>query len=82
MGQCLVSKDVYEATGCGKEDGAKKIQRLVFEKYKIQLGDTQADLEGVDNSVLTQPSTLLLKEPDLYCFLLRCKRDEAETFLE
>ena len=26
--------------------------------------------------------TVLLKEPALYCFLLRCKRDEAELFME
>ena len=24
----------------------------------------------------------MLKEPGLYCFLLRCKRDEAEPFME
>ena len=23
-----------------------------------------------------------MKEPDVYCFLLRCKRDEAEPFME
>ena len=23
-----------------------------------------------------------MKEPGLYCFLLRCKRDEVETFIE
>ena len=39
-------------------------------------------MEGEDSSVHTQPNTLLLKEPGLYCFLLRCKRDEAETFME
>ena len=26
--------------------------------------------------------TVLLKEPGLYYFLLRCKRDEAEPFME
>ena len=36
----------------------------------------------MENSVYTQPNTLLLKEPGLYCFLLRRKRDEAEPFLE
>ena len=35
VGQCLVSKDVYEAIGYGKEDGVKAIQRLVPEKYNI-----------------------------------------------
>ena len=37
-------------------------------------------MEGVDNCVHTQPNKL--KEPGLYCFLLRCKRDEAEPFIE
>ena len=82
VGQCLVSKDVYEAIGYQKKDGAKSIQWLVPEKYKIGLGDAQVDLEGADNSVLTQPNTLLLKEPGLYCFLSRCKTDEAQLFTE
>ena len=58
VGQCLVSEDLYEATGFEKEDGAKAIQRLVPEKYKTRFGDAQIDLEGVDNSVHTQPNTL------------------------
>ena len=53
VGQCLVSKDVYEAIGYGKEDGVKAIQRLVPEKYNIRFGDAHVDLEGVDNSVHT-----------------------------
>ena len=82
VGQYLVSKDVYESIGYEKEDEVKVIQRLVPKKYKIQFGNTQADLEGVDNCVHTQPNIILLKEPGLYCFLLRCKRDEAEPFIE
>ena len=80
--QCLVSKDVYEAIGYEKEDGVKAMQRLVPEKYKTRLGDARVDLEVVDNSVYTQPNTLLLREPGLYCFLLRCKRDKAEPSME
>ena len=67
--QCLVSKDVYEAIGYEKEDGVKAMQRLVPEKYKTRLGDAR-------------PNTLLLREPGLYCFLLRCKRDKAEPSME
>ena len=82
-GQCLVSKDVYEAIGHEMEDEAKAIQRLVPENYKVRLGDAQIDLEeGEDNSVYTQPNTMLLKEPDLYCFLLRCKKPKAKPFTE
>ena len=82
VGQSLVSKDVYEAIGYEKEDGAKAIQRLIPEKYKIRFGDAQVDLGGVDNSVHTLPNTLLMKEPRLYCFLLRCRKDETEPFME
>ena len=78
VGQCLVSKDVYEAIGYEKEDEVKAIQGLVPEKYKIQFGDAQVDLEGVDRIV----NTILLKESRFYCFLLRCKRDEAEPLME
>ena len=58
------------------------MQRLVSEKYKIRFGDAKVDLEGVDNFIHTQPHTILLKEPGLNCFLLRCKRDEAEPLME
>ena len=81
VGQCLVSKDVYEAIGYGKEDGVKTIQQLVPEKYKIQFGNAQADLEEVvDNYVHTHPNTMLLKEPGLYRFQLRCKKDSKISF--
>ena len=58
-----------------KEDGVKAIQRLFPEEYNIRFGDTQVGLEeDVDNSVYTQPNTMLLKEPGLHCFLLHCKK--------
>ena len=82
LGQCFVSKDDNVVIGYEKEDGVKAIQRLVPEEYNIRFGDAQVDLEGVNNSVHTQPNTLLLKEPGLYSFLLRYKRDQAETFME
>ena len=40
VGQCLASKDVYEAIGYEEEDGVKAIQRLVPNKYKIGFGNT------------------------------------------
>ena len=36
----------------------------------------------MDNSIDTQPNTMLLKEPDLYCFLLHCKKPKTEPFME
>ena len=83
VGQCLVSKDVYEATGYDKENGVKAIQQPAPEKCKIRFGDAQVALEeGGNNSAHTQPNTMLLKEPSLYCFLLRCKKPRAEPFME
>ena len=40
VGQCLASKDAYEAIGYEEEDGVKAIQRLVPNKYKIGFGNT------------------------------------------
>ena len=81
-GECLVAADVYHAVGYEKETGLKALQRLVPEKYKVRLGNACVDLKGVDKFVHTQPNTILLKEPGLYCFLLRCGKDEAELFME
>ena len=81
-GECLVASDVWRAVGYEKEAGIKQIQRLVPDKYKIRLGDACVDLEGVDRFVHTQPNTVLLKEPGLYCFLTRCGKSEAESFME
>ena len=82
VGQCLIFQDLYTTVGYDRENGFKAMQRLVPEKYKMRLGDAEIDMEGVDNLVLTQPNTILLKEPGLYCFLLRRKRDEVEPFVE
>ena len=44
--------------------------------------DAVIDMKEVAKNVYLHPDTVLLKEPGLYCFLLRCKRDEAEQFME
>ena len=82
IGQWLISQDVYTAVGCGKENGVTTMRRLVPEKYKMRLGDAMIDMKEVDKNFHLHPDTVLLKEPGLYCFLLRCKRDEAEPFME
>ena len=79
-GECLVASDVWRAVGYDRETGLKQMQRLVPKKYKIRLGD--AELEGADNIDHTQPNTVLLKEPGLYCFLLRCGKPEADSFMD
>ena len=45
VGQCLVSKDVYEAIGYDQENGVKAIQRLVPETYKVRFGDAMIDMK-------------------------------------
>ena len=39
-------------------------------------------MKEVGKNVHLHPDRVLLKEPGLYSFLLRCKRDEAEPFME
>ena len=82
VGQCLISQDVYTAVGYDKENGVKTMQQLVPEKYKMRLGHAMIDMKEVDQNVHLHPDTALLKEPGLYRFLLRCKRDGAEPFME
>ena len=46
------------------------------------LGGAMIDMKEVGKNVHLHPDRVLLKEPGLYSFLLRCKRDEAEPFME
>ena len=79
VGQCLISQDEYLAAAYNKENGVKAMQRLVPEEYKMRLGDTMMDMKEVDKNAHLHLDTVLLKEPGLYCFPLRCKRDEAQN---
>ena len=81
VGQCLVSRDVYEAVGYDMENGKKAIQNLVPEKYKLRYGDVEFTLNQREEIFPLHRDTVLLKEAGLYCFLLRCKRIEAELFM-
>ena len=80
--ECLVSRSVYKAIGYEEENGKKVIQNLVPKKYKLPFGDVNSLLNQREDIFLLHKDTILLKEPGLYCFLLRCKRDEAEPFME
>ena len=80
--ECLVSRDVYKAIGYEEEHGKKAIQNLVPHKYKLSFGDVNSSLNQRGGFFPLHKDTVLLKEPGLYCFLLRCKRDEAEPFME
>ena len=51
-------------------------------KYMMRLGDAKSELtEEVDIDLL-HPDMVLLGEPGLCCFLLRCKKIGAEQFME
>ena len=64
--------------GYGKENGVNTMQQFVPERYKMPLGDAVIDMKEVDKNFHLHPDTIFLKEPGLYCFLLKCKRDKAE----
>ena len=78
-----MSRDVYMAVGYEeKKNGKKAIQNLVPSKNRLHFGDVKPSLNQREDIFLLHKDTVLLKEPELYCFLLRCKRDEAEPFME
>ena len=83
VGQCLVAKDVSKAVGYNDDDNARRaVRTLVPGRYRMRLGDAKNVLRGEVNIDLLHPDTILLKEPGLYCFLLRYKRNEADQFME
>ena len=75
--ECLVSRYVYKKIGYEEENGKEAIQTLVPSKYKLRFGDVKLSLNQGEYIFLLQKDTVLLKEPGLYYFLLRCKTDEA-----
>ena len=81
IGQCLISQDVYTAVVYDKENGVKTEQRLVPKKKQNAIG-RRCDRYETGRQKCPPSYTVLLKEPGLYCFLLRCKRDEVESFME
>ena len=80
--ECLVSREVYMAIGYEEENGKKAIQNLVPSKYKLHFGDVKPSLNQGEDIFPLHKDTVLLKQPGLCCFLLRCKRDEAKPFME
>ena len=68
--------------GYEEENSKKAIQNLVPSKYKLRFGDVKPSQKQGEDIFLLHKDTVLLKEPDLHYFLLRCKRDETEPFME
>ena len=77
-----MSRGVYKAAGYEEENGKKPIQNLVPKKYKLLFGDVNPSLNQQGDIFLLHKDTALLKERGLSFFLLRCKRDEAQPFME
>ena len=65
-----------------EESGRKAIQNLVPNKYKLHFGDVNSSLNQREDIFPLHKDTVLLKGPGIYCFLLRCKKDETESFME
>ena len=81
-GECLVASDVYRAIGYDRKAGVQAMQRLVPERYKMRLSAADVTLREVLKSEYLPPDSVLLKEPGLYCFLLRCGKPGAEPFMQ
>ena len=78
-----MSIDVSKAVGYNDDHNARRVVRThVPGKYSMRLGDAQNILRREIDIDLPKEDTLLLKEPGLYYFLLRCKKPKAEPFME
>ena len=77
----LIAKDVCLAVGYNQDTYRNALEKHVPSKYKLRFSDIKGgvDLTLPSNS---QPEQILLKEPGLYCLLLRSKKDEAEPFMD
>ena len=83
LGECLVGIDVSRAIRYVDENnGRRTIKRHVPQKYTMRFEDVKDIVERHVRSDVPKDDAILLKEPGLYCFLLRCKMPGAEPFME
>ena len=83
VGQCLVAKDVSKAVGYDNDGNARRAVRThVLGKYRMRLGHAKNILRREVNIDLPKEDTVLMKEPGLYCLLLRLKKPKTEPFME
>ena len=68
VGTSNTLNDVYKVVGYSRKVGVKALQRLVPDKYKMRLQDVKIDFQGIPKSGYTQPDTVLVKQPGVYCF--------------
>ena len=84
FGDCLVGIDVSRAIGYADDNnGRRAIERHVPLKYMMRFEDAKDIVErGHVRADVPQDDTILLKEPGLYCVLLRCKMVGTKPFME
>ena len=83
LGECLVGIDVLRAIGyVDDNNGRIAIKRHVPQKYIMRFEDVKDIVERHVRSDVPHDDAILLKEPSLYCFFLRCKIPVAEPFME
>ena len=83
LGECLVGIDVSREIGYVDENnGRRTIKRHIPQNYMIQLEDVKGIVKRHVQLHVTQDEAILLKEPGLYCFLLRCKMSVMKPFME
>ena len=75
VGECLVACDVYKAMGYSQRAGVQAIQRLVSDKYKMQLRDVDAVLQEVPDHLY--PNTVLLKEAGVLEIVMKSRKPQA-----
>ena len=83
MGECLVGIDVSRTIGYTDDNNSRRaIKRHVPQKYMMRFEDVKDTVEKHVQSDMPQNDAILLKEPGIYCFLLRCRMSKAEPFME
>ena len=83
MGECLVGIDVSRTIGYTDDNNSRRaIKRHVPQKYMMRFEDVKDTVERHVQSDMPQNDAILLKEPGIYCFLLRCRMSKAEPFME
>ena len=75
-------QEINMAIGYEGENSKKAIQNLVPSKYKLRFGDVKPSLNQGEDIFPLHMDAVLLKEPGLCCYLLRCKRYLVEAFME
>ena len=83
LGECLVGIDVSRAIGYVDDNNCRRaIKRHLPQKYTMRFENVKDIVKRHVRPDVPQNDSISLKEPGLYCFLLRCKMPGAEPFME